>query len=675
MPAYWKTYRRRRYRTRYRPRYRFYRRGIRKTLRRNNRFKRRWRRTTKVKKTLLKKKKILKLKQWNPETIRKCKITGYKCLFQGNILRANHNYVQYLYSYVPENFPGGGGWSLMVFSLGSLFEDYNHLQNVWTTSNAALPLVRYTGCTIKLFQSENTDYIFIYDRCWPMVDTPDTHADSSPSRMMQRLHKIVVPSRKSKQRRKPYKKIKIRPPTQMQNKWYFQKDICNTPLLMTTTTAISLNNAFQENTAVSNNLIFYCLNPFIFSNPHFQHFPETTGYSHKILQGKSMYLYAHLQPKPSQDTQFKEWLKSAHFLGNTTTNQPGKTIQELHGNNTKSNWGNPFWHHYLEISAETSYTIYTSSCTVIDAVNYVNNTSSPTDAKSTNFQEITGPIFYKVTYNPTKDEGYNKIYLINTAQQLTLDEPQNKNLIIEGYPLYNALWGWTDFIKKIKDITNVDQNALLAIKTKVFDDQTLPVYIPIDTDFREGYDPYQPHTHNAMQQNYYNSLNWFPKLLYQEQTINNLCLTGPFCPRPNKFNYLQALAKYTFYFKWGGCPKKLEKAYDPCSQSKWPTPDNLQGRLTIQNPNTNPETELYSWDWKKDYVTEDALNRIRQYTITDEKIFFSPETKSTPKPLFKTTQEALQKEEKENMLLQLQRLQKLQLNLELSIRHQLKKLK
>lgn len=84
----------------------------------------------------------------------------------------------------------------MVFSLGSLYEDYDHLQNIWTSSNAALPLVRYTGCTIKLFQSEETDYAFIYDRCWPMVDTPDTHADSSPSRMTQRYHKILVPSKK-----------------------------------------------------------------------------------------------------------------------------------------------------------------------------------------------------------------------------------------------------------------------------------------------------------------------------------------------------------------------------------------------------------------------------------------------------------------------------------------------
>nr|UGV36619.1 MAG: ORF1 [TTV-like mini virus] len=673
MPAYWKTYRRwRRPFKRYRRRSWFSRRRIRKPFQRRYYTRRRRYRRFKVKRTKNLKKKVLKLKQWNPETIRKCKIVGYKCLLQGSILRAQHNYVQYLYSYVPENFPGGGGWSIMVFSLGSLYEDYDHLQNIWTSSNAALPLVRYTGCTIKLFQSEETDYAFIYDRCWPMVDTPDTHADSSPSRMTQRYHKIVVPSRKTKYRKKPYKKIKIRPPTQFQNKWYFQKDICNTPLLMTTTTAISLTNPFANSNSLSNNLVFLCLNPFLFSNPHFQHFPETTGYSHKILNGKSMYLYANHQQRPNNDTQLTEWLKSLIFLGNTTTNQPGREYQDYYqnGNNSKINWGNPFYHRYLETTSDTSYTIFTSSVTTLEIVSQLKGITQ-SNVKVTNFQEITGPIIYKVTYNPTKDTGLNKAYLINTSQQITLDEPENKNLIIEGYPLYNMLWGWTDFIKKLKDITNVDTNALLVIKTKVFDDQTLPVYIPIDKDFIEGLDPYQTHEQDVYQQNYYNKLNWFPRILYQEQTINNLCLTGPKCPRNVK--YLQAECKYTFYFKWGGCPKKLEKAYDPCSQPKWPTPDNLQRGLTIENPNQPPETQLYSWDWKKDYVTKEAIERIREYTITDETIFSPTETKSSAPPTRLQTQETLNKEEEKRFIKQLQQLRKLQLHLELKCRQQLKK--
>ncbi len=68
--------------------------------------------------------------------INKCKIRGQKCLFEGGPMRLSNNFYEYFGSYVPENWQGGGGWSLMVFSLDSLYEDFNLLQNYWTKSNA-----------------------------------------------------------------------------------------------------------------------------------------------------------------------------------------------------------------------------------------------------------------------------------------------------------------------------------------------------------------------------------------------------------------------------------------------------------------------------------------------------------------------------------------------------------
>lgn len=600
-------------------------------------------------------------------------------MLQGNVLSANHNYAQYLYSYAPTTLPGGGGWSLMVFSLGSLYEDYDHLQNIWTTSNAGLPLFRYTGCSIKLFQSENTDYIFTYDTCWPMVDTPYTHADSSPSRMMLKRHKIVMPSRQTKQRRKPYKKIKIKPPHQMINKWYFQKDLCNQPLLMTTTTAVSLTTPFAGINSLSNNITFRCLNTFTFNNPHFQHFPETVGYSHKILNSTSMFLYATLDHKspPSNTEKIKwtAWLKNLIFLGNTVENKRGKTIGEYYENgpNTKINWGNPFWHEYLEDTSETSYTIYTSKQTIVNIVTHLKS-DSVDNIPNTDFQTITRPLFYTVTYNPTRDTGLNKIYLVETAKSLTLDEPENKNLVFEGFPLYNLIWGWTDFIRKLKIITNLPQNSVLIIVTKNFDDQTLKTYMPLDEDFIDGFDPYQPdHTHQ--QQNYYNSQNWFPKVQFQEQTINNISLTSPFAPRPKTYEFLQCFCKYTFYFKWGGCPKTLQQASDPCLQSKWTTPDNLEQRIQISNPDTPPQTELYSWDWDGDYINQKSIDRIQQYTTIDENVFHPTESKWSAKALKQQEKETSAQTEEEKLFLKLHHLRKERLHLELKCRLKLMELK
>lgn len=674
MPYYWRKRNLRNAYKRYRRRRWFLRRGVRKPFQR--RFWRRnlRRRKYKVKRLKFKKRKLLKLKQWQPASIKKCKIVGIKCLLQGNVLSAQHNYAQYIYSYVPPENPGGGGWSLMVFSLGSLFEDYDHLQNVWTTSNSGLPLVRYTGCTIKLFQSENTDYVFTYDTCWPMVDTPYTHADSSPMRMIQKRHKVIMPSKQTKQRRKPYKRIKIKPPHQMINKWYFQKDICNQPLLLTTTTAISLLKPFAGTNSLSNNITFKCLNTFLFNNPHFQHFPETVGYSHKIVNSQSMFLYATTEPKPTEDKNMKDWLLKLIFLGNTVENQPGKPIHQWYStnSNTKKNWGNPFYHRYLEDTSETSYTIYTSKQTIVNIVNQLRG--STITIPNTDFQEISRPIFYTVTYNPARDTGLNKIYLLETSKTLTFDEPENKNLVFEGFPLYNLIWGWTDFIRKLKIITNLPQNALLVIVTKNFDDQTLKTYVPIDQDFIDGLDPYQT-DHSHEQTNYYNSLNWFPKVQFQEQTINNIALTCPFSPRPNTYEFLQCFCKYTFYFKWGGCPKVLQKAIDPCSQSKWTTPDNLEHRIQICDPNTAPQTELYSWDWDSDFVKQKSIERIQEYTTIDENVFQPTESKWSAKALKLQEKETSEEKEEEKLFLKLHQLRKQRLHLELKCRLKLMELK
>ncbi len=37
---------------------------------------------------------------------------------------------------------------------------------------------------MKFYQSDVTDYMVVYDTCWPMVDTYLTHADASPTSML-----------------------------------------------------------------------------------------------------------------------------------------------------------------------------------------------------------------------------------------------------------------------------------------------------------------------------------------------------------------------------------------------------------------------------------------------------------------------------------------------------------
>lgn len=663
MPPYRRYYQNRYRRKYYRRRWRLPRRRARTTFRRKQWYRKR-RQRYKVKKFKLKRKRTyLKLKQFQPKSINYCKITGFKCLFQGSPIRKQHNYIQYIYSFTPPTFPGGGGWSLLVFSLDSLFEDYQHLQCIWSKSNAGLPLVRYLGGKIKLYQNESTDYVTVYDTCWPMVDTPHTHADSAPSRMLQKKHKTIVPSTNTQKRKKPYKTIRFKPPAQMLNKWYFQRDICKIPLLMLTTTSIDLTKPFCNPNCKSNNIVIRYINPYLFKNNNFQDYPRTTGYSPKTLSDGPYYLYASLQgdiPDKTNTVSFKQFIGGCIPLTNTKNYNAGKPIQTLATgtNNKPENWGNPFYRTHLDLEA---FTIYICNENPVSLLNNYNTTSF----NNTKITKATENMIYQTIYNPDNDTGEtNKVYLVKATQNTQFQPPTDEDLIFEGFPLYILLWGWTDFIRKLNKTPNIDTNYMLVIQTKVFHEKD-PYFVPIDIQFEHGFDPYLPLDTENHQPSYYNQQNWYPQLKYQELTIENICESGPAVSRSQ--SYLQCYCKYSFYFKWGGCPKTLDKAYNPCSQPKWPTTDTITPGLEITNPSEPPETQLYYWDWDNDYVTQKAIQRIRDHTEPHESIFSITDSKSSAKPQ-KTTQETQDQKEEEKLLLKLHHLRKQRMQLELLIK-------
>nr|UGV38462.1 MAG: ORF1 [TTV-like mini virus] len=645
MPPYW-TYRRRRWRTtkRRRPYFRTWR--ARQTFRRNK-YKRRWRRHRKVKRRRFKKKlSKITIKQFQPKSIKKCKVKGTKCLFQGSPLRSNNNFIQYIYSYTPEHQPGGGGWTLIIHSLETLYEDWLHLENIWTETNAGLPLIRYLGCSFKFYQSQDTDYVVVYDNCWPMVDTELSHADAAPQRMLQKQHKIIIPSLNTRKKRKPYKKIWVKPPSQMYNHWYFSRDICKTPLVMLTATAVDLRNPFARPEAMSNNISLTCLNVRLFQNTNFQHPPETSYYSPKMLNNtEKMYLYG------TYANHNEATINDLFPLGNSKQLQLGKPYKQINSKEDikLSNLGNPF---HSDINDKETFTVYYSTKPFTDQEWFSNKTQK---LQQTNYLQILdSPYYITVRYNPDKDTGAkNKIYLVRNYEETNWTEPNNKNLILEGLPLYYMLWGWLDWQKKLKEAVRVFNDYTLVIITDQFDVE-LPYYVLIDDDFRDGFEPYGELTTPHVQPSQYTTQNWFPKTTFQEQSIQHICDTGPFTPKPPWKHYLQARYSYQFHFKLGGCPKLLKKPSDPCLQSKWTTPDNIARPTQITNPSLPPETELYSWDWEEDYVKRKAIKRIKQYTPADKNILSITESTREPPPLKKrkTTTTSETEEEEENNLLQ-----------------------
>nr|ALN98237.1 ORF1 [Chimpanzee anellovirus] len=612
-----------------------------------------------------KKLKSLIIRQFQPETIKKCHIKGIICLFQAGIGRLHNNWGQYQQSYVPPLWPGGGGWSILVFSLNALWAERERLRNVWTKSNDALPLARYIGAKLKFYRNQDLDYIVHWSTCYPMTDSEQHHLISQPSMMLMLRHKLIVTSQKKNPRAKPYIIKRIKPPTQMTNRWFFQKDICNTGLLLLQTTGIDTDRYYLNPYSKNNCATLWSLNTVVFKNRNFQ---LTEMGTTQWCPKDDYYMYAtHNGHTTTTELQIKDLI----YLGNPTVYQPGTPIgnQKWENYNKIENFGSPFWHEYHTRDRR----VWISKTKPSELLN------KPSETKlDTLVTEMSQDIYTECRYNPNRDTGQgNRVFLLkNTRNEKNWDPPQDPNLILDGYPLWLSLWGWVDYQRKLHVAQQIDFNYILVIISDFFETK-LPAYVFLDTTFIEGQAPYN--ATETLQDS--NRLHYYPKYKFQMNSIEELCLTGPAVPKLSNRS-IEAHMEYYFTFKWGGCPAKIENITDPCNQPKFPVPDNLLQTTTLQNPTTDPIYNLWTWDQRRETITKTAAKRITK-DIDSKKTLFTDQTLDPPlQQTGKTFQELLQtsdetsseEEEKETLQQQLLRHRHRQQQLKHSIKHLLRKL-
>ncbi len=152
--------------------------------------------------------------------------------------RTSNNLNLYLETAASHYLPGGGSFSIDNFSLETLYKEHMILRNVWTQTNDNLPLVRYIKCVMYLYRSATSDWLFYYNNQYPMKSDLTMYQSCQPYIMLLNNKTKVIPCKQYNKNKKPYKKVIIRPPTQMQNKWYFQRDIAQVPLLQTMATTM-----------------------------------------------------------------------------------------------------------------------------------------------------------------------------------------------------------------------------------------------------------------------------------------------------------------------------------------------------------------------------------------------------------------------------------------------------
>lgn len=640
---YRRRYPRRRYRIRrWRPR-----RIIQRKYRRRHRVRRKRRYKYRPKKL-----KFLKLKQWQPKIIRRCHIKGYKTLFSAGPDRDSNNYAQYQDTIVEQHLPSGGGWSLLIFNLDGLWEEHQKVRNWWTTSNKGLPLVRYLGCTFTFFREYNVDYAVSYSLCFPMVDTEYKHANSCPYVTLMAKKRFIVPSLKRKPRGKPYIKKRFPPPAQMKNKWYFQADICKTGFLLLTTTAIDLNYLDCPPWSISNNITLHCLNPTIFKHIAFR-LQGTQGY----LPAAGFYYYC-IDPE-DHITQPK--IKDLHYLGGIGNLTLGKAIKDDTEYFTKDQslkWGNIFHPDVLNLNIPVFKTTAQFN-TIKDKKETQLQINGTTNLNGQSITRVTENFIVPVRYNPHRDTGEgNSVYIKSIETEgNSFEPPADKNLRIDGLPLWISLWGWLDWQKKVHWVNHIDSSYITVIKCK-FTDPELTHLCPVDAGFLEGHGPYNLPAEDLT---LYTKTTWYPKCANQLVTLNDICHCGPATQKYKDLKHIQAHCKYDFHLKWGGCPAPMVDLTNPCLQPKYTVPDNILQGLQTQNPNTPPELELHDFDQRRDQITEKCLERIKAHTRTEQTLFTiagatNPPTETERKKI----QEKLQTSPTKEIQTPLQQLKQLQ---------------
>nr|UGV35146.1 MAG: ORF1 [TTV-like mini virus]UGV35390.1 MAG: ORF1 [TTV-like mini virus] len=620
---YWRTYRR----YRYRPRWRRYRRRITRRP-----FQRRlWRRRRyRVRKRKLK---SLKIRQWQPQFIRKLKVVGIHPLVLTTSERTTNNLTCYLESTAPHLMPGGGGFSINNFTLNTLYEQHLVLQNWWTVTNDNMPLIRYCGCTLYLYRQAENDYLFQYNRTYPMTASLLTYTSTHPSAMLLHKNTRKIICKKNNRNRKPYKKLKIPPPAQMFNKWYFQRDIAHVPLLQTMCTAASLDRMFLHSKAVSSTIGFTSLDILGFRN-HYYSKTGTQGYTAlpgSILFGvhRSQYNIKNIDITELIYMGNPENLTEGIPIGNITqqeyqnqtgaTNTIGKQIKAMQLNSKF--WGNPFNDQFHREGA-----LITTNKTWQDIIQKYDKQNKGTDTKLDDTW-FTFKTNYTIDcrYNPFADKGAgNKLYLINIKDQahdIDWDYPIAQTLYTD-LPLWLMFWGYLDFQRKCGEQSQIDTNSLIVFKTKYVFPKDKTIFVPLDQDFLEGRSPYAEPQHVVPS----DLVNWHPKTRFQVRTANAIGSCGPGVIKLPENISAEVHMKYVFHFKIGGQPPPMATLTDPDAQPKYITPDNIIQQTSLQSPTTPFEYLLYNFDERRGTITKAAIKRMQKHQETEQSLFPIAET-------------------------------------------------
>lgn len=580
-------------------------------------------------------------------------------LFLTTTDRISHNLIQVIDSTAPHKSPGGGGFSIMQFSMQGLYELFLKSQNWWTKSNCDLPLVRFNGVTLKFYRTEHVDYIVTIQQCYPMCCNDIMFMSTQPSIMLMTRGSIKIPCKHNSNNKKPYKRVRVSPPAQMLTRWYFQSLLAKTGLLLIKATAASFDRYYLHSNSISTTMGFTSLNTTTFQYHNFKQYPTTTGYKPQ----DNLYLWGAV--KASVPDPMNTKVSQLIYLGQTTRLQEGESLEKYKSNldqyiTAKDKWGNPFNPRYFTYDYQVFSTNKPLSEIIQTAKQSGNIDKTIKDVFSTVFTPRTVPLQTQCRYNPLADKGTgNKIFLVSiVSDQQTWHEPTDEQLMRQNLPLWLLTWGWADWHYKLAKVHHFDYDYVTVIKSPYIQ-PTLNYYIPLDDSFTQ-WPPLSPYGTDL---NLSDANNWFPKNNFQVVSLNNIASVGPGTVKLRKEQSAEAHVFYKFHFKLGGCPAPMETICNPINEPVYPVPDNQLQTPSLQSPTTPLESFLYRFDERRGQITSKAAKRLkRDFTTTDPFISTTGTTAMEVPPAERTQEDdtSTSEEEKEEMQLQLEYLQRKQ---------------
>ena len=391
-----------------------------------------------------------------------------------------------------------------------------------------------------------------------------------PQMLMLRKHKKFLLSTATKPLGRTKLKLKIKPPKQMSTKWFFQEHFAKYGLVTIMAAACNLRYSKLGCCNYNQIITLYAINPGFYKDSNwaqdhghspykpYQTYPSTNTYKYYDLRDQR-------QQYTMQDSEVNTYLSSVnHDTG------------------------------YFNYRVLRSYDVLQGRT-------------------QTGMLPIT-----ILRYNPEIDTGKGNRIFLTSVLTGQYNVPKQDGLILEGYPLWMMLYGFTSYIKQVYKDASYFTGHMICVQSpalyRVRGLEKQEFYPLIDLNFIKGTTPWDS-VPTDTEKKY-----WYPQLKYQVQSINQIVECGPLVPKydQTRNSTWECNYRYSFYFKWGGASHPDQTAENPKDKRDYDVPDKIFEGLQISNPAKESYATIFRpWDYKRGSLTEKAIKRMYDHLESD----------------------------------------------------------